>query len=246
MVKPKFVIAYPFGGRPVPVDWHISVRLMQLPTNTASMELFRRNMKLEDAQTSMAEQALDLGAEYVLFIEDDTQPPPHTIMALGSTLEQADADVMACGGIYTTRVPSPEPIVYMAAGQGAYWNWKIGQVFPCWSVGFGCMMLKTEIFKHMPKPWFKNCDTYEEISEFPELFPEIIEAKPKRCGVTTDLFFCTKLNKMGYRVLAHGGVLPVHWDVEKNLGYWLPKGCYPIKDTAYEGWLDKTLEPVCQ
>lgn len=242
----KVLIAYPFGGRPVPVDWHISVRTLQIPTNIHIAERFRRNLKLEDAQTEFAEEALQLGAEYLMFIEDDTQPPPHAIMALGSTLENADKDVMACGGIYTTRINSPEPIVYMEPGQGAYWKWKIGEVFPCWSVGFGCVMFKTEIFRQMSKPWFKDCRTYEEICEFPDLFPEIIESKPKRCGVTTDMFFCTKLAKMGYKVLAHGGVLPIHWDVEKNQGYWLPEGSYPIKGTQYKGWVDPALEPVCR
>lgn len=214
---PKYVIAYPFGGRPVPCDWHLAVWSLQVPTNSSSMQLFTRSMTLEEAQTSLVEQALALEAEYILFIEDDTEPPQGTLVELTRILETSDA--MACGGIYPTRTEAREPVVYMKAGAGSYWGWKQGQVFACWSIGFGCLLLKMEIFKQMAKPWFKTLDTMDEIRQYPDLFPELIEKAPKVCGVTTDIFFFTKMAKMGYKVMAHGGVLPKHWDIVKNKSY---------------------------
>jgi len=41
-MNPKYVIAYPFGGRPVPVDWHLAVRSLKIPTNCRVTEIFRR------------------------------------------------------------------------------------------------------------------------------------------------------------------------------------------------------------
>lgn len=228
---PKYVIAYPFGGRPVPVDWHIAVRSLITPTNAPTTEIFTRNMKLEDAQNNMAERALEMGAEYILFIEDDTAPPPGTICELGRVLEQADEEVMVCGGIYTTRTPSPEPIVYMGPGQGSYWAWKAGDVFKCFACGMGCTMIRTKIFQMMPKPWFKELRTYEDVLQYPELFPNV---KPStQCGVSTDFFFYSKLKAMGFKAMAHGGVLPVHYDGQT--GYWLPKKSYPVKELSFEG-----------
>lgn len=257
-MNPKFVIAYPFGGRPVPCDWHLAVRNLQLPSNITVKEIYRRSyvkdgkytIPLENAQTEMVEQALAMGAQYILFIEDDTIPPPGTVLELSRVLETSDEAVMTCGGVYTTRSNPPEPIVYMGPGQGAHWNWRLGDIFECWATGMGCTMIKMEIFKKMPKPWFKELKTLEEVKQYPDLFPEAIDVSSvKKIGVSTDLFFFTKLKKMGFKALAHGGVLPIHWDTETNTGYWLPKGMPPTKGVLVNGkefgWTDPTMENLC-
>lgn len=254
MAPPKFVIAYPFGGRPVPCDWHLAVRSLILPTNIVIREIWRRSQlkdgkmttPLEVAQTDMVQDALDCGAKYILFIEDDTIPPPGTVMELGRVLDTSDDDVMTCGGIYTTRTDPPEPILYMGPGLGAHWNWRLGDIFPCWAMGMGCTMIKMELFRRMPKPWFKEIKTIEEAMQFPDLFPEAQNNPRAKIGVSTDLFFFTKLNKMGFKAMAHGGVLPIHWDIPKNRGYWLPKDTPPTKGVLCNGeefgWTDPNLK----
>lgn len=259
-MKPKFVIAYPFGGRPVPVDWHLAVRALRIPTNCRVAEICTRAHEgedgkwkwfLEDAQTRMAEQALEMDSKYILFIEDDTAPPPDTIMELGRVLDASDDSVMACGGIYTTRSKPPEPLVYVRPGEGCFWDWKIGDVFECKYIACGCLMIKTEIFKLMPRPWFRELKSWEDVRKFPELFPDAIPGESsiytdERTGMSTDFFFFAKLAQMGFKVLAHGGILPVHWDVETQTPYWLPKGSPPTKGVKINGkeygWVDPTLE----
>ena len=261
-MQPKFVIAYPFGGRPVPCDWHLAVRSLLMPSNVNVREIYRRSIfkdgkytiPLEDAQNGMVEEALKMGADYILFIEDDTIPPPGTLLELSRVLETSEDTVMSCGGIYTTRNNPPEPIVYMGPGQGSYWNWRLGDIFPCWATGMGCTMIRTKIFQMMPKPWFKELKTLEEVLQFPDLFPNTAEAKTgNRGGVSTDLFFFSKLAHMGFKHLAHGGVLPIHWDVVKNEGYWLPKGMPPTKGVQFNGvefgWSDPAIKQemaLCQ
>lgn len=205
---------------------------------------------LEQAQTEMVDRALGIGAQYILFIEDDTIPPPGVLLELTRVLETAGEEVMVVGGVYTTRTNPPEPILYMGPGEGTYWDWKVGQIFPCWGVGMGCTLLKLKLFQMMPKPWFKELKTLEEIREFPELFPEALEEyKPgRKAGVSTDMFFYTRLAQMGFKVLAHGGVLPVHWDVATNQGYWLPKGMPPTEGVTMNGepfgWTDPAMVSV--
>lgn len=254
-MNPKFVIAYPFGGRPVPCDWHLAVRSLLLPSNVIVREICRRSyikngkytIPIAQAQTEMVEQALEMGAQYILFIEDDTIPPPGALMELSRVLETADELVMACGGIYTTRRNPPEPIVYMGPGKGAHWDWRLGDIFECWATGMGCTMIKMEVFKKMPKPWFVELKNIEEVRQYPELFPDAMEdfSAGRKAGVSSDLFFFTKLGKMGFKALAHGGVLPIHWDTEKNQGYWLPKGMPPTKGVLMNGkefgWTDPDL-----
>ena len=254
-MQAKFVIAYPFGGRPVPCDWHLAVRSLTLPCNVNVREVYRRSyfskqtqkwtIPLEIAQTEMVEEALKVNAQYVLFIEDDTIPPPGILLELSRVLDTSDPSIMVCGGIYTTRTNPPEPIVYMGPGQGAYWNWKLGQIFECWACGMGATMIRTEIFKMMPKPWFKELKSMEEVREFPDLFPTEGITPGQKGGVSTDMFFYSKLAHMGFKVLAHGGVLPIHWDVEKNVGYWLPKDTPPTRGVMVNGkefgWTDPEL-----
>jgi len=195
----------------------------------------------------MVDEALTMDAEYIFFIEDDTIPPPGALLELGRVLETSDASVMTCGGIYTTRNNPPEPIVYMGPGKGAHWNWRLGDIFECWATGMGCTMIKMEVFKQMPKPWFKELKTLEEVEEYADLFPEFLsnEGKIRKIGVSTDLFFFSKLAKYGYKALAHGGVLPIHWDTVLNTGYWIPKGTPPVKDVMVNnkpfGWVDASL-----
>ena len=114
----------------------------------------------------------------------------------------------------------------------------------------GCTMIKTKLFQMMPKPWFKELKTIEEVREFPDIFPDTPEpGQGRKASCGSDMFFYTKLGKMGFKVLAHGGVLPIHWEVKENIGFWLPKGMPPTEGVTYAGkefgWTDPKLQGVC-
>lgn len=236
MPKPKFAIAVAHSGRPIPCDWYLSVRQLQIPTNSTHVELWRKGLSTEAAREEMTAQAMELGCEYILFLDDDTQPPPFTITQLLQVLENSPEDIMACGGIYTTKRNPPEPIVYMGHGEGPFWRWKAGEIFPCWALGAGCLMIRMEIFKAMSRPWWRWLRSPAELEEYPDIFSETLETKPKSVDISDDIFFFTRLRALGYKVLAHGGVLPIHWNGMQS--YWLPKGSYPLTDAPERfGWV---------
>jgi hypothetical protein len=245
-MKPKFVIAMAHSGRPIPCDWHIQMSMLQYPTNTTHQKLFRKGVPQDQALNEMTEEALRIGAEYILTIDDDTQPPPNVILELLRVLESNDESVMACGGIYTTKTNPPEPIVYMERSQGAYWRWKMGDIFPCWAIGNGCLMVRTKLFEMMPKPWYKCLHTIEEMLEFSDLFQEILSEHPQEVDISPDIFFFSRLAQMGFKVLAHGGVLPIHWDITTNKAYWLPKDSPPTAGVTYNGEPFGWTEEVCR
>jgi len=87
----------------------------------------------------------------------------------------------------------------------------------------------------MPKPWFVEIKTREQVMEFPELFPESIDKHIQEVRVSTDQFFFKKLDYMGFKALAHGGVLCVHWDMKTNTAYWLPKDTPPTRGVKVNG-----------
>lgn len=188
---------------------------------------------MDEALNQMTQEALDLGAEYILLIDDDTQPPPSVINDLMRVLETSDDSVMACGGIYTTRFDPPEPVVYMGWSEGAFWNWKVGDIFPCWAVGNGCLMIRMKIFQMMPRPWFKTIKTMDEVAQYPDLFPPN-DFPIKSVCVSPDLFFFKRLEQMGFKCLAHGGVLPIHHGADGKK-YWLPKNTPPTQGVVLNG-----------
>lgn len=242
-MKPKFAVIVAHEGRPVPCDWHIAMTLLQYPTNSSHVYIWRKGMEQDEALNDMTEEALASGAEYILSIDDDTQLPQTAILALSSALENSEKSVMACGGIYTTKTNPPEPIVYKEKGQGAYWDWKIGDVFPCFALGNGCLMVRSQIFREMPRPWYKYIKSVDELAEHAEWFPSYHESNPRMVSISPDIFFFTKLEKMGYKALAHGGVLPIHWDGRKS--FWMPANTKPTDGVLLNGktfgWTDPSL-----
>jgi glycosyltransferase involved in cell wall biosynthesis len=220
--------------------------MLQYPTNTTHRKLFRKGLPQDVALNEMSEEAVDLGADYILTIDDDTQPPPSVIAELMRVLETSDESVMACGGIYTTKNIPPEPLVYMGFGQGPYWNWRLGEIFPCWAVGNGCLMVRTKLFGMMPRPWYRWIRSVDEAKEFPELFLGILADNPSDIEISPDIFFFMRLEQMGFKVLAHGGVLPVHWDVESGKSYWMPANSPPTEGVKFNGQTFGWTEELCR
>jgi hypothetical protein len=111
------------------------------------------------------------------------------------------------------------PVIYKENGKGAHWNWKVGDVFNVESAGTGCMMIRTEVFKHLEKPYFKTVEEYIEIND------QIGCQK-----ITDDIYFCKKVKAAGFNIIAHGGVLCGHYDVKHDKIFTLPEDSFPFQE----------------
>lgn len=196
------VLGLPFCGRPVQPEWAISYASLNFPANMNLTVSAIKGIAVDEARCRIAEHAINLGAKYLFFLDDDTAPPYFAVRRLVYALEQADDKTMIAAGIYANKHTYPsEPMVFMHDGDGPFWKWKYGQVFECGSIGTGCMLIKTEVFKHLEKPWFR---TINECSE---------DSNIRKIEMTDDLYFCKKVRDAGFKILADGGVVCVHWDV---------------------------------
>ncbi len=227
-----FSLLLPFSGRYVPPYFAVCLAALRWPSNSSHAILHSIYMKRDEARNHLVKSAIRLGSEMVIFCDDDMTIPGDTITKLHMALNTADDDVMACGGIYTSRCDLAEPYVYLKQDGAPHWKWKAGDVFPCYALGTGCLMIKTEVFKHIPEPWFRDIDTVEEARLDPSLdiHPSVGEYR-----ITDDIYFFQKMNKAGFKTLAHGGVLPVHWDQNGN-PYTLPMDSYPMQGIATPPW----------
>lgn len=208
-------------GRPVTPEWAIAYASLNFPANMNVTVSALKGIEVGEARCRIAKHALECKSKYLFFLDDDTAPPYFTIRRLVYALEQADDDVMVAGGIYFSKQDPPEPMIFQNDGEGPFWKWKVGDVFPVSSMGTGCMLIKTEVFKHLPEPWFRT------VNECPDLDPSGEDVR--KLEITDDLYFCKLVRDAGFRLIADGGVQCIHWDVNTGKHFALPEGSYPTR-----------------
>lgn len=233
-MKIKLVTALPSSGRFVPFQWAMSLPGLVTPMNIGYAQLASLNSNRGEGRELLVDKAREMGAEYIFFLDDDTVVPSDTLLRLLQELE-SDPEAMVCGGIYTSKTTPPQPLVFKDLDDGVYWNWKHGEVFPCFCVGTGCMMIRLSVFDRLEKPWFKDI-TWHESQGAPtdEMVPENAGAYT----MTDDVYFCSKLADIGAKVLAHGGVLPVHYG-QNGQPHVMERTAPPLRGVAEPLWYER-------
>ena len=194
-------------------EWAMAINALTYPVGMNRMIIASlkspkdKNVHTRDEQRErLAEKSVELGAEFIMSIDDDTVPPPQTINELVYVMRQ-HPNAAIVGGIYPTRSKPEEPLVWMELGGGTYWDWTVGDVFPCAGLGAGCMMIRTKFLETISKPWFK--DTSVPMLGQMEIINGVKMRTTASAG-TDDLYLCKKVADAGYEIWAHGGVLPQH------------------------------------
>lgn len=146
----------------------------------------------------IAEYAVEQGAEWVLFLDDDVIFPPNTLIQL----LHRNKDIV--GGVYWSKSHPPRPLIFKGHMRGTYLNWHAGDFIKVDAMGMGLTLIKTKVFKAMEKPWFTLNYTYQEI-----------EDKTKRdFGTTEDLYFYKKAKDYGFETWCDTSIQAFHF--EKN------------------------------
>lgn len=222
-IKVRLVLAIPSSGRFVPIEWAVALLSLQHPMNIGFAQLLSKNSDRGAGRDGLVDEARKMGAEYLFFLDDDTVIPPNTLLQLMQVME-SDPEVMVCGGIYTSKTTPAQPLVFTEIDGGTYWRWKFGDVFPCWGLGTGCMMIRMSVFDKIERPWFKDVVWDGQGEPDSEIVPDNVAAY----RMTDDLYFCTKLAEVGAKVMAHGGVLPIHFG-QSGQPYVLDPTAYPLQ-----------------
>lgn len=251
------LIGLAFDGRPISPRWAVYMQMQDAGTNLSKTICPVEGLEVGLARQHMAESAVatthDFGGRvtctfcktpktetnteeycssrtpfmYVWFVDDDVIVPPQTLLELidkltqiraSEALEHGEPKTVAIGGIYCTKSDTnPTPVAYRKISGGPSWDWKCGDIFNVEGIGTGCLLIHTDIFSKIDKPWFRTVN--EEISDD--------EGRLGRAFITDDLFFCQKVLKAGYNIVAHGGILCAHYDYKTRKYYGLPKDSPP-------------------
>src|SRR5690348_669159 len=148
------LICLPTNKRLVPPELVLALALQVFPTHLSIGYMIIKDKPIEEARELAAAKALEIGAKYLWFLDDDTIPPPNTIKRLEWVLANWPDDVMVCGGVYVTRSDPPSPVIFRGIGLGSFWHWKEGDVFEVTGMGAGCMLINCEVFKKIKPPYF--------------------------------------------------------------------------------------------
>jgi predicted SAM-dependent methyltransferase len=83
-------------------------------------------------------------------------------------------------------------------------------------------MIRVDVFSTIEKPWFRTIDSIDKF----------LEGDYGAEMWTEDLYFCDKVTKAGWKILADGGILPNHWDTKSGRPWNLPPTSKPLVPVA--------------
>lgn len=135
-----------------------------------------RGYNTSENRNYIAAQALKKNCDYLFFVDDDMILPSDTLDELLS----CGKDIV--GGVYLTKYEEQKPVV-------EYLNNNRNGLFEVKAIGTGCMLIKIDVFRKLPQPWFK----YEWYSN----------GMVKR---SHDWIFCEDARNAGFQVWANSNL----------------------------------------
>lgn len=142
------------------------------------------------ARNSIVEGALQIGCDYLLFLDDDhvidwegTQGPNSRYQFVKTFIEhfEKDEDLGIVGALYYHRGNQCRPVLMQEGKDGAYYWIRDDEIVNGFQEvgvqGGGCMMLRLKMFDKIKGPWFE---------------PEF--------DLGTDIQICKKAKEAGYKV----------------------------------------------
>ena len=102
-----------------------------------------RGYNTSENRNWIATQAVNSGCDYLFFVDDDMVFPPETL----EELLLCEKDIV--GGVYKTKYEVQEDVVEYLDDERPQGLFKVK------ALGTGCLLIKTDVFRKLPQPWFK-------------------------------------------------------------------------------------------
>lgn len=221
-VGPTLMIAIPTLGRPVPLQWALNFKSMNPPINFNCDFNIIMGKEIGYARNALAKAAVERGCKYLFFLGDDVVAPPHTLRQLIYRMENHPG-VDVVGGVYCAKADPAAPLVFVENGSGSYWDWKIGEFFPCSGLGMDCTLIRTSLFEKIPEPWFKTVDD-----------DSFIDGVAAAEAWTEDLFFLKRAADAGAGIFCDASVICEHHDVYAGKKWTLPSDSLPMRQKGVD------------
>jgi hypothetical protein len=134
------------------------------PMNQKFMRIFIEQMEVGDAYNHGVQLILDNPElskwKYLLTLEEDNCPSPDGLLKLYESIETFDA----VGGLYWVKGDNGQPMIYgdptVMPKSFIPQLPRIDTVQECNGLGMGFTLFKLDMFRKVPKPWFKTLQEY--------------------------------------------------------------------------------------
>lgn len=170
--------------------------------------IFAESMKVDVAYETLFEYILDNDYlkkfKYVLTIEEDNLPPPDGLLKLYENMDKYDV----IGGLYWAKGDNGFPMIFGKPGDPDDFRPQkpqAGEVQQANGLGMGFNLFKLDMFRNIPKPWFK---TRQEVQEYGGAVQN-----------TQDIYFYKKAGELGYKFACDNRVLVGHYDSKTDVVY---------------------------
>lgn len=101
-----------------------------------------RGYNTSENRNYIAAKAVNSGCTHLFFVDDDMILPKNTL----EVLLKHDKDIV--GAVYKTKYE-------IQADVCEYFDEKREDFMKVKALGTGCLLIKTDVFKNLPQPWFK-------------------------------------------------------------------------------------------
>lgn len=144
-----------------------------------------------EAREKLATAAIEMGADYVFWIDSDMVFPPDVLQRLMNDIESEKGDIVS--GLYFRRSSPFTPVVFDQLEVIDETRAKFTEfdeipegIFECGGIGFGCVLMPTDALMSV-------------MSKFGTMFTPCY-------GMGEDLSFCWRVRQCGYKIVTDPGL----------------------------------------
>jgi hypothetical protein len=174
----------------------------QFPLVSSAVDRIVLNKPIAEARNEIVQYALDQGANYIFWLDDDVIPPPDAFLKM----YMSGKDII--NGVYWSKSNPPMPLLFRNHLEGPYLDWHVGDLIEIDAAGNGLTLVKTDVYRKIaemdgvPGKWYST-----EYTSFKQ-------ATQSPSNNTEDLYFYWKAKKAGFKVWADTSIQAFHY--EKN------------------------------
>ncbi len=181
-IDPVVVIGVPTLQRqPLSWQWSDALASIIFPLGASHARFRIENELVAEARNQICVKALEIKAEWVLFIADDVIVPHDVFMMLSRHKKK-----LVTGVYWEKRASNRQPYLWRDTMKGPFTDWKYGEFFKVDWAGCDCLLINTDVLKAMEYPYFSHDWRWDETVDQPANL------------ATEDVYFYTKAKAAGY------------------------------------------------
>lgn len=180
----------------------------QFPLVSSAIDKIVLNKPIAEARNEIVQFALDQGANYIFWLDDDVIAPGDAFLKMYN--HQKDI----VNGVYWSKSNPPMPLLFRNHLEGPYWDWHIGDFIEIDAAGNGLTLVKTDVYRKISEtvggPWYStNYSSFKGVNSSPS-------------NNTEDLYFYWKAKQAGFKIWADTSIQAFHYEKNSQILYSMP------------------------